>query len=109
MNRNPNRQLSEIKTIRTMIEIYCRGRHGSRRGQLCASCAALAEYAAERIKKCPHGDRKTTCRLCATHCYAPRQREHVREVMRYAGPRMLLHDPAAALIHLLREKLARNK
>lgn len=32
---------------------------------------------------------------------AEREKRTIREVMRYAGPRMLLHHPLAALAHAL--------
>ena len=34
------------------------------------------------------------------HCYQPAMRAQIRQVMRFAGPRMLLHDPVAAFQHL---------
>ncbi len=44
---------------------------------------------------------KTTCDRCEIHCYTREQLERIREVMRYAGPRMLLHHPIAAIRHLV--------
>jgi len=35
------------------------------------------------------------------HCYAPEMREKIKEVMRYAGPRMLLSHPILAIAHLI--------
>ena len=37
---------------------------------------------------------KTTCRLCPVHCHKAGDEERMQEVMRYAGPRMLLYHPA---------------
>ena len=37
------------------------------------------------------------------HCYAPAQREQIRAIMRYAGPRMILHHRVAAIRHLLKK------
>ncbi len=91
----------EKKTAERMIRLYCRGREGGDR--LCPECAALLEYARQRLSRCPFGERKPTCRRCPVHCYKPDMRERMRRVMRYAGPRMLLHDPVAALVHLWRE------
>ncbi len=86
-----------------MIRMYCRGRHGAG-GRLCADCAALLAYAEQRIGKCPFGADKPVCNQCRVHCYQPAMRERVRTVMRYAGPRMLLHHPLLALRHLMRSK-----
>jgi hypothetical protein len=35
------------------------------------------------------------------HCYQREIRAQVREVMRYAGPRMLLRHPILAITHLI--------
>ena len=91
----------EARTIEAMIEIYCRGHHGTRGGELCAECAGLLDYAGVRLDKCPFQENKTTCTKCPVHCYKPAMRERVREVMRYAGPRMLLYHPVLAVLHLL--------
>lgn len=42
-------------------------------------------------------------RLCPVHCYKRDMRERMRQVMRYAGPRMLWVHPVAALRHVWRE------
>lgn len=90
----------ELKTIRVMLRIACRDRHGTAEG-LCADCTALADYAAKRLALCPYGPDKPTCANCKIHCYGPRQREQVREMMRYAGPRMLTRHPYLAVMHLV--------
>ena len=41
---------------------------------------------------------------CPVHCYEAAMRERVRQVMRYAGPRMLLRHPILALLHLRDER-----
>lgn len=86
-----------------MVRIYCRHREGN--VHLCRNCSDLLEYAHQRLSHCPHGNRKPTCRKCTIHCYTPEMQQRMREVMRYSGPRMLLHSPAAAIAHLLRELL----
>lgn len=95
----------EQRTVSLMIGLYCRKHHGSRKGELCAECATLREYAAERLRRCPHGEKKPTCRKCPIHCYRPDMKERIRKVMRYSGPRMILHYPVAALRHVLSEFL----
>lgn len=93
----------EKKTIRQMITIYCRHHH-STRDTLCPECNELYQYALKRLSHCPFGPNKNTCRKCTIHCYAPAQRQAVRQVMRYAGPRMLLYHPIAAIRHLWDER-----
>lgn len=90
----------ERQTVTCMIQIYCRGRHRTTR-ELCAECQALVEYAEERLAKCPFQDEKPVCAQCSVHCYKPEMRERIRQVMRYAGPRMLYTHPILAVHHLL--------
>jgi hypothetical protein len=97
--REARRLARERRTINAMIAIYCRDHH-QRRG-LCVACAGLAEYAGARLDRCPYGTAKPTCVNCPIHCYAQRMRDAVREVMRYAGPRMLRRHPVLAIAHLL--------
>ena len=90
----------ELKTIRAMLRIACHDQHGTADG-LCGECAALADYAAKRLALCPYGADKPTCVNCRIHCYGPRQREQVRDMMRYAGPRMMLRHPYLAVMHVI--------
>lgn len=89
----------EKGTVETMIGMYCRGVHGSR-GGLCPECSELRDYAFGRIERCPRRDDKVRCSDCEVHCYSPAMRERIRTVMRYSGPRMMLH-PVMALRHLM--------
>jgi len=83
-----------------MIGVYCRDRHGTS-GKLCDACEELLCYAFLRLEKCPFGERKPTCAKCPIHCYQPKRREQVKDVMRYAGPRMLLRHPLFTIRHYL--------
>jgi hypothetical protein len=97
-----NRIEREKATIRKMIELYCR-----RRLKVPAGCRLpeeynqLADYACRRLDRCRFGNQKKACKSCPVHCYAPKQREQIREVMRWVGPRMLLYLPREAINHLL--------
>lgn len=88
----------EKQTVERMIRLYCRRKEGH--PDLCADCRDLLFYAQQRLDRCPFGEQKTTCSRCPVHCYKPECRERIRAVMRYAGPRMLLYHPWAALRHL---------
>lgn len=90
----------ELRTLRAMLRIHCRRRHGKDVAD-CEACRALERYAERRLAACPFGGDKPTCANCAVHCYAPAQREQVKAVMRYAGPRMLLRYPLLAVAHVL--------
>ncbi|MCJ7601432.1 MAG: nitrous oxide-stimulated promoter family protein [Desulfobulbaceae bacterium] len=90
----------EAETIEVMIRIYCRKLHHG--GQpLCAECGELLDYARLRLKKCPFQQGKTTCGKCPVHCYKPAMREKIRKVMRYVGPRMMLHHPFLGFMHMV--------
>ena len=92
----------ERRTVRLMVEMYCADHHGG--DGLCQECAELAEYADRKLDLCPYGPDKPTCSNCPIHCYRPERREAMREIMRYAGPRMLKTHPVLAVLHLLDEK-----
>lgn len=94
------RLIREMNTMEKMIALYCRGQHGTA-SALCSDCAALLAYAEQRLDRCPFQENKSTCANCTVHCYNTEMRERVRQVMRYAGPRMLLHHPVLAVYHLL--------
>lgn len=89
----------EKATVKQMIAIYCRKHH--QHDGLCPECLELLEYAHQRLDHCKFGENKSTCKKCPVHCYKPSMREQMRQVMRYAGPRMLWHHPIAAIRHLL--------
>lgn len=94
------RMRREARTVDAMIRRYCRDHHGTATVP-CAECSELLAYALKRLRSCPFQEKKTTCGKCPVHCYAPSQRERIRAVMRYAGPRMLWSHPILAFFHLL--------
>lgn len=100
MTTVPPRFARERDTIAAMIGIYCREQHGGRR-ELCDECGAVLAYAGQRLDKCLFPDSKPTCATCPVHCYKPEMRERVKQIMRFAGPRMIYHHPYLALRHIL--------
>ena len=109
MSRTPPPQFvprpigAEKTTVAAMVRIYCAGHHDGA-DPLCASCATLQRYAHARLDACPYGAEKPTCVACPIHCYKPAEREAMREVMRFAGPRMMWRHPWLAVIHLWKER-----
>ena len=89
----------EKKTVRHMIELWCRKNHGC--PELCGECRELLDYSLVRLDRCKFGNDKTKCHKCPVHCYRPDMRERIRAVMRFSGPRMLLHHPLEALRYLV--------
>ena len=67
---------------------------------LCPQCQALLDYAHQRLERCKFGNEKPSCTRCPVHCYKPAMRQQIRQVMRFSGPRMLLHNPVLAIRHL---------
>jgi Nitrous oxide-stimulated promoter len=98
----PNQQIRqrEQQTLERMLGLYCHAHHGDE--SLCDACAKLLSYAEQKATACPYGEGKPTCKQCTMHCYAPEQREHIRAVMKYAGPRMLFHHPLDTIRHMWR-------
>jgi hypothetical protein len=90
----------EKRTMDAMLGIYCHERHGTSKG-LCGSCDRLRDYAHRRLDTCPFRERKPVCNRCEVHCYSRLRRDEIREVMRFAGPRMPMRHPWLSLLHLL--------
>ena len=88
----------EKQTMGHMIRIYCKGKaHGQ---VICNDCSRLLAYSLLRLDKCPHGEKKGSCKSCKTHCYKEPQRTRIRQIMRYAGPRMMLRHPGITFRHI---------
>ncbi len=93
---------SEKRILEIMIGMFYQ--HAVQKGNQCADCSELQAYAFKRIDKCKFGHAKPNCKDCPVHCYSPAMREKIREVMRYAGPRMIFRHPVMAIRHLLSQK-----
>lgn len=103
----------EHHTLEAMLGIYCRDHHDGAKG-LCAECTDLRDYAFARLMRCPFQPDKPACSKCTVHCYKPEMRERIRQVMQYAGPRMLVRHPVLAVAHIWDKRkpapeLARNR
>ena len=92
MSSSKTRLDREKKTIKTMINMYCKKIHDFK-SELCQDCSKFFEYAGERLRLCRFGENKPACEKCPIHCYKSEIREKVRKVMRYAGPRMIYTHP----------------
>ena len=94
------KRLQEKEIVSKMIQIYCSKKHGSKDG-LCKECEELDTYAQMRSDKCPFIETKTFCSNCKVHCYKPKMREKIREVMKFSGPRMMFHNPILVCKHMM--------
>jgi len=95
-----DRIFREKKTIQVMLRLYCGGHHQDS-GPLCDDCRELLQQAWQRLVHCRYQQDKPPCGRCPSNCYPPAIRSRIRQVMAFSGPRMLLHHPLLALLHLL--------
>lgn len=98
----------EKKLIPVMILKHCRGNHKAKRKEekvlkkcLCSECTKLNEYALFRLEKCPFKKNKGFCSFCKIHCYIQEYKTKIKDVMRYAGPRMLFSHPIFSISHVV--------
>ena len=97
----------EKKILVAMIRIYCESVHGGK--TLCNDCERLKEYALQRIDRCCFAPDKPVCKKCPLHCYNPKRRKEIREVMKFAGPGMIYKHPLLSMMHLLTLKKVKSK
>jgi len=101
----------DTKTLADFVAIYCRANHagrergparteaamlgvyGSRSPVLCDECEAHLAYGEKRRAFCPK-DPKPFCAHCDVHCYRSSESEWQRQMMRFSGPRSMLHGHA---------------
>lgn len=93
------RQEEELM-ITEMVHIFCRKKHKASEG-LCKECHELLEYAIGKTRKCPFMEKKTFCSACKVHCYEAKRREEIKEIMRFAGPRILIVHPVITIKHMM--------
>jgi hypothetical protein len=100
MEKTPETKFLEQEqaTIASMTRLFCKAKHGTQK-DLCPDCQELLDYAQERVARCLFLPDKPVCARCPVHCYQAPYRERVREVMRYAGPRLMFKEPIAVVRH----------
>jgi hypothetical protein len=81
----------EVKTVMIMIVMYYWRYHGGK--GVCKNCRKLATYAEQRIRRCPFGENKPPCGKCEIRCLKPLMSSQIRDVMRFAWPKMLYRHP----------------
>lgn len=108
----------DLKIMVRFVGIYCDNRHKEATRitvrtkplgvpdavagavELCSECAKLLRHALVKRLHCPM-DPKPACKHCPNHCYHPKYREAIREVMKYSGMRMVVTGRLDYLFHLL--------
>jgi len=91
----------DIRVLADLTEIYCKKKHAgevhspivakgktadyaeSLQVSLCPECTKLVLHGTVMRIKCPM-DPKPECKYCPDHCYHPKYRAQVREIMRFA-------------------------
>ena len=111
----PQRVARDLKTLVKFVEFYCAAKHSTETrfpmsgmnvekiaGKpllLCPECTKLLMHAMVKRTHCAR-ELKPDCKHCPTHCYAPRYRSEIRNVMKFSGMRLLLRGRIDYLWHL---------
>jgi hypothetical protein len=103
-----NKLDSEKITVKAMIELYCHKKHKTNKS-LCSDCETLLNYCVKRIDICTFGVDKPVCSNCTIHCYNKENRDRIKEVMRFSGPRMLYSHPILTVKHLIHKYITSTK
>ena len=97
------------KTLEAIGRIYCSAHHDGTpkdAAGLCASCRQAIDRTLERTASCPYGH-EGNCQDCDIHCQRGEAQLRIKEIMRYAAPRMTLRHPLMTMEYL-RKKRRRN-
>lgn len=97
----------DLKVLARFIDVYCRYHHADaqkiavqmkthdiqaiwgRKLTLCEDCCKLLAHAFVKRSGCLMTP-KPACKRCPRHCYHPAYRQQIRQVMTFAGRKMLL-------------------
>ena len=110
-SKNEERRLRrDENTLYAMAGIFCADHHAGQKDShgLCSECAETIAYSIERTKRCPN-EHKGNCEDCSIHCYQPEVRARIREIMAYAGPRMLTKHPIMTFFYLKKKLLNKHQ
>lgn len=108
----------DLRTLVRFVTVYCRKRHreaqkapariksfdiaalANEEIELCPACVELLTHALVKRAHCPMNP-KPTCKHCPSHCYHPKYRSQIQEVMRFSGRHIVLTGRLDYLFHLL--------
>ncbi|MGO9310163.1 MAG: nitrous oxide-stimulated promoter family protein [Spirochaetia bacterium] len=62
-------------------------RRPSQGGDSCEECQRLYAYSVRRIDRYPFRTAKPACANCTIHYYRNEERDQIKKVMRFSGPR----------------------
>lgn len=89
-------------TLNAIARIYCDAHHGEAPKDsdgLCSSCCAAVESTMDRVSVCPFGH-AGNCEDCSVKCQRGGDQKRIKEIMKYAAPRMFLRHPLMSLEYL---------
>ena len=108
----------DLRMLVRFVSIYCRKRHGTapkapariksfdvsgladQEIDLCPSCVELLTHALVKRAHCTMNP-KPSCKHCPSHCYHPKYRKQIQEVMKFSGRHIVLTGRLDYLFHLL--------
>jgi hypothetical protein len=111
MDTISRQQKKDIRLLAKFVEVFCHAKHGADEQtpvalpaelgerHLCTECAGFLEYAIYKRLKCPLEAEKPTCKNCRIHCYDTERRAKVREIMAFAGRRLMMRGRLDYLWH----------
>ena len=104
-----DRTTRDRKILEAMGRIFCKAHHSGEKDPygLCPSCRETVEATLVRTAVCPYGH-EGNCQDCDIHCQRGEAQERIREIMRYAAPRMVFRHPLMTAEYL-RRKAAKRK
>ncbi|MHC4064892.1 MAG: nitrous oxide-stimulated promoter family protein [Planctomycetota bacterium] len=108
----------DLATLVQFVAIYCQHNHrdapreaanikgfnlgalAERPPVLCGDCTKLLHHALVKRSHCPM-EPKPACKHCPSHCYHPRYRAQIREVMKQSGRKLVMSGRLDLLHRLL--------
>lgn len=108
----------DLRMLVRFVAIYCRRQHrdaekshprmksfdvtalANEAIELCPACAELLTHALVKRAHCPMNP-KPSCKHCPSHCYHPKYRRQIQEVMRFSGRHIVMTGRLDYLLHLL--------
>lgn len=109
------KEIKDLKLLLQFTAVFCRETHDDDRSVIttdesdlqqlplqkypvCNECREFLVYAFDRRLSCPLEERPV-CKHCPVHCYVPKHREKVREIMRFSGQYLIRRGRLDLLWH----------
>ena len=96
----------DLKTLEAMARIYCSKWHAASAKDaagVCEECRTAVEATFNRADACPY-DHAHNCQDCTTKCQRGENQERIKQIMRYAAPRMIYRHPLMTFEYLRKRR-----